>query len=104
MNPTKVSIIYLSLSEAISLTFLSPIGSIIFTQWLSSSTIQWIDCVGAGGALFGALLIAQPKDVFEALDSSSGMSGQIHRHLKGLVFGVLGVCGGVVGDYNDHCD
>jgi hypothetical protein len=28
----------------------------------------------------------------------------VHGHLKGLAFGVFGVCGGVVSDDSFHCD
>lgn len=93
---SQVSMIYLTLSEAIALSFLSPLGSLILARCLSLGTIQWVDCVGAAGALVGVALVAQPEDLFHINDAGSDASGKMHGHLKGLAFGLFGACGGVV--------
>ncbi|KAI0906607.1 hypothetical protein F4823DRAFT_70839 [Ustulina deusta] len=90
------SMIYLTLSEAIALSFLSPLGSLILARCLSLGTIQWVDCVGAAGALVGVALVAQPEDLFHINDAGSDASGKMHSHLKGLAFGLFGAFGGVV--------
>jgi drug/metabolite transporter (DMT)-like permease len=96
--------IYLSLSEATALNFLGPLGSLILTRCLSFATVQWTDCIGAVGALVGVVLVAQPEDIFGMTETGSDVSGKVHGHLKGLAFGVFGVCGGVVSDGSFHCD
>lgn len=90
------SMIYLSLSEATALNFLGPLGSLILTRCLSFATVQWTDCIGALGALIGVVLVAQPEDIFDTTEAGSDVSGKVHGHLKGLAFGVFGVCGGVI--------
>ncbi|KAI1125130.1 hypothetical protein F5Y10DRAFT_247722 [Nemania abortiva] len=89
------SMIYLTLSEAIALSFLSPLGSLILARFLSLGTIEWIDCVGAAGALVGVALVAQPEDIFH-IDDRFDVSVKTHAHLKGLAFGLFGAAGGVV--------
>jgi hypothetical protein len=49
------------------------------------------------GALVGVVLIAQPEDIFGA-KAESDVSGKAQGHLKGLAFGIFGLCGGVVSD------
>ncbi|KAI1739176.1 hypothetical protein F4680DRAFT_423076 [Xylaria scruposa] len=90
------SMIYLTLSEAIALSFLSPLGALVLARSLSLGTIQWIDCVGAMGAVVGVVLVAQPENVFFVNDAGSAASTKTHDHLKGLAFGLIGACGGVV--------
>ncbi|KAI0102730.1 hypothetical protein GGR51DRAFT_562187 [Nemania sp. FL0031] len=90
------SMIYLTLSEAIALSFLSPLGSLILSRFLSLGTIQWIDCIGATGALAGVALVAQPEGIFHIYDAGSHVSVKTHGHLKGLAFGIFGAIGGVV--------
>ncbi|KAI1752760.1 hypothetical protein F4782DRAFT_114197 [Xylaria castorea] len=89
------SMIYLTLSEAIALSFLSPLGSLILARFLSLGTIQWVDCVGAVGALVGVALVAQPENIFHVDDTGSAASVRMHSHFKGLAFGLFGACGGV---------
>ncbi|KAI0187051.1 hypothetical protein EV127DRAFT_345151 [Xylaria flabelliformis] len=89
------SMIYLTLSEAIALSFLSPLGALVLARFLSLGTIQWIDCIGAVGAVVGVVLVAQPENVFY-VDAGSAASTKMHDHLKGLVFGLIGACGGIV--------
>ncbi|TRX89640.1 hypothetical protein FHL15_009390 [Xylaria flabelliformis] len=89
------SMIYLTLSEAIALSFLSPLGALVLARFLSLGTIQWIDCVGAVGAVVGVVLVAQPENVFY-VDAGSAASTKMHDHLKGLVFGLIGACGGCI--------
>lgn len=91
--------IYLSLSEAIALSFLSPLGSLILARCLSLGTIQWIDCIGAVGSLVGVALVAQPGDIFYIYGAGSSDSVKFHDHLKGLAFSVFGALGGVVSHY-----
>ncbi|KAI0533011.1 hypothetical protein GGR58DRAFT_522157 [Xylaria digitata] len=90
------SMIYLTLSEAIALSFLSPLGSLILARCFSLGTIQWVDCVSAVGALVGVALVAQPKDIFHIDDTGSDASVKMHGHLKGWAFGLFGAFGGVI--------
>ncbi|KAI1349994.1 hypothetical protein F5Y01DRAFT_164361 [Xylaria sp. FL0043] len=90
------SMIYLSLSEAIALSFLSPLGSLILARSLSLGAIQWIDYVGGVGALAGVTLVAQPEDIFYKDGAGFGASAKSHDHSKGLAFGVFGALGGVL--------
>ncbi|KAI0813695.1 hypothetical protein GGR55DRAFT_635549 [Xylaria sp. FL0064] len=93
---SQVSMIYLSLSEAIALSFLSPLGSLILARCLSLGTIQWIDYVGGVGALVGVALVAQPEDIFYQSGVGFGASTKSHNHSKGLAFSVFGALGGVL--------
>ncbi|KAB5576186.1 hypothetical protein GE09DRAFT_618160 [Coniochaeta sp. 2T2.1] len=90
------SMIYLSLSEATALNFLSPLGSLVLARYLSLGTVQWADCIGAAGALVGVALVAQPERIFGMVKTSSTASVTPDGYLKGLGFGVFGVCGGMV--------
>ncbi|KAJ8131026.1 hypothetical protein O1611_g2601 [Lasiodiplodia mahajangana] len=69
--------------------------SLILSRFLSLGTIQWIDCVGAVGALAGVALVAQPEDILRIYDADSDVSVKTHGHLKGLAFGISGAIGGV---------
>ncbi|KAI2467531.1 hypothetical protein F4781DRAFT_307347 [Annulohypoxylon bovei var. microspora] len=91
------SMVYLSLSEATALNFLGPLGSLILTRYLSFATVQWTDCLGAVGALGGVVLIAQPEEIFGAINAAErDVSGDATNNMKGLAFAVLGLCGGVI--------
>ncbi|GAW16607.1 hypothetical protein ANO14919_060400 [Xylariales sp. No.14919] len=90
------SMIYLTLSEAIALSFLSPLGALILARCLSLGTIPWVDCVGAAGAFVGVALVAQPEDIFHMNSAASDASVNTHGRFKGLAFGLFGALGGVV--------
>ena len=94
-----VSIKYLNLSEATALNFISPLGSLILTRWLSFATVQWIDCFGAFGSLVGVALILVPHGMLSQPDDLSYPTQSFEGHLKGIGFSTLGVCGGVVSSY-----
>lgn len=90
--------IYLSLSEATALNFLSPLGSLVLARYLSLGTVQWADCIGAAGALVGVALVAQPEGMFGMAQMTSTASITADGYVKGMGFGVFGVCGGMVSE------
>ncbi len=94
----SVSMIYLSLSEATALNFLGPLGSLILTRYLSLATVELVDCLGAVGALVGVVLVVQPEDIFGTRNVERNVSNKTGDLLNGLIFSVLGICGGIVSD------
>ena len=92
--------IYLSLSEATALNFLSPLGSLVLARYLSLGAVQWADFIGAVGSLVGVALVARPEGIFGLAETSSTASVGAAGYLKvkGLSFGVFGVCGGMVSE------
>lgn len=92
---------YLKLSEATALNFLGPLAAMILIRFLDYGTFEVIDRIGALVALLGVVLVVQPDVLFgpkPTLISATQMvaEGSSGDQMKGLGFGLIGLCGGAV--------
>ncbi|ROW16422.1 hypothetical protein VPNG_02826 [Cytospora leucostoma] len=90
------SILYLTLSQAIALNFLAPLGAIILAKCLDHGVLGLVDRVGGFVALAGVFLVVQPGQSFIRGDNlSSSATNEASERLKGVACGIVGVFGGI---------
>lgn len=93
------SLQYLSLSDAVSITFLIPMVTAFFAWIMLGEKYSRIEGVCALVSLAGVLLIAKPDFVFgsesqnETPDSDSAESSDSNLRMLATIMGLLGVCG-----------
>ncbi|ROW10271.1 hypothetical protein VMCG_01922 [Cytospora schulzeri] len=93
---SRVSILYLMLSQATALNFLAPFGAMVLAKYLDHGSFNSIDRVGGIMALLGVVLVLQPDIFIRGSEASSQITDETPKRLKGVACGIVGIIGGII--------